>query len=159
MKGMMLLETEASLRARHEADQKRQMEEARLARKESYEREASASANGPGKNLPRGKSKRGEKSPPPDPTAAAFRAVDGVTDDVDALEREVNDAARAASESGLEEKTHAGLNNRLEKALLALDGVDAMGNDEIRAVRKSLVGRVNGLCEALDMAYSRYGRP
>jgi hypothetical protein len=147
MKGMMLLETEASLRARHEADQKRQMEEARLARKESYEREASASANGPGKNLPRGKSKRGEKSPPPDPTAAAFRAVDGVTDDVDALE------------SGLEEKTHAGLNNRLEKALLALDGVDAMGNDEIRAVRKSLVGRVNGLCEALDMAYSRYGRP
>ena len=75
------------------------------------------------------------------------------------MEREVNDAARAASESGLEEKTHAGLNNRLEKALLALDGVDAMGNDEIRAVRKSLVGRVNGLCEALDMAYSRYGRP
>ena len=91
------------------------MEEARLARKESYEREASASANGPGKNLPRGKSKRGEKSPPPDPTAAAFRAVDGVTDDVDALEREVNDAARAASESGLEEKTHAGLNNRLRR--------------------------------------------
>ena len=45
MKGMMLLETEASLRARHEADQKRQMEEARLARKESYEREASASSH------------------------------------------------------------------------------------------------------------------
>jgi hypothetical protein len=161
MKGMMLLETEASLRARHEADQKRQMEEARLARKETYAAERrEANANGPGS--PRGKrgAKRGGSSPPPDPTTAAFRAIDAVMDDVDALEREVNDAARGASERGVFEKTHhAGLSNRLEKALIALDGVDAMGDDQIRAMRKSIVRRVNSLCEAVDDAYGRYGRP
>ena len=59
----MLLETEASLRARHEADQKRQMEEARLARKESYEREASASANGPGEKPPEGEEQARREEP------------------------------------------------------------------------------------------------
>ena len=47
------------------------------------------------------------------------------------------------------------LGDRLEKALISLDGVDTNGEDDLRALRKGAVRRIQALMERGDAARAR----
>ena len=85
----------------------------------------------------------------------------------DALERELGELERAterAVQGGVASAMGAAvpkdvaflhLGDRLEKALISLDGVDTGGEDDLRALRKGAVRRIQALMERGDAARAR----
>jgi hypothetical protein len=166
---LMLLETEASKRARARQQQEAQMEEMRRARAAEF----SSSSRGGNQHAGETKTKsRTNETNATDPVALSRSALaeraaraDALERDLEALETAV--AASSASSAGAagaralrappEEKAFVAFADACEKAVIGCDAVATHGDDRTRAARKALVTRLQGLLKRADDARARHG--
>ena len=169
---LMLLETEASKRARARQQQEAQMEEMRRARAAEF---SSSSRGGNERHQLVGSPGAGEtktktnETNATDPVARSRSALaeraaraDALERDLEALEMAV--AASSASSAGAagarappEEKAFVAFADACEKAVIGCDDVATHGDDRTRAARKALVTRLQGLLKRADDARARHG--
>lgn len=174
---LMLLETEASKRARARQQQEAQMEEMRLARAAEF---SSSSRTGNQRNRLVGSPGADETKTKTNETNATDQLVarsrsalaeraaraDALERDLEALEMAV--AASSASSAGAagararerappEEKAFVAFADACEKAVIGCDDVATHGDDRTRAARKALVTRLQGLLKRADDARARHG--
>ena len=172
---LMLLETEASKRARARQQQEAQMEEMRRARAAEF---SSSSRNqqhrlvvSPGADEMKTKTNETNATDQlvaRSRSALAERAAraDALERDLEALEMAV--AASSASSAGAagararerappEEKAFVAFADACEKAVIGCDDVATHGDDRTRAARKALVTRLQGLLKRADDARARHG--
>lgn len=169
---LVLLETEASKRDRARAAAEAAAEDARLARQRDFQTQTRARTH------PDGDADASERTPPSesrasasnrtrtrpsDPAAAARASLAETNARLRALEEEVAAAERrVAAASGVagamdptpppDDRTFLYLADRLEKAMVSLDGVDAAGDEEVRAARKAEVRFAQALLRRTDDA-------
>jgi Tfp pilus assembly protein PilV len=163
---LMLLETEASKRARARQQQEAQMEEMRRARAAEF----SSSSRGGNQHAGETKTKTTtNETNATDPVARSLSALAERAERADALERDLEAlemavAASSASSAGAagarappEEKAFVAFADACEKAVIGCDDVATHGDDRTRAARKALVTRLQGLLKRVDDARARHG--
>lgn len=155
---LVLLETEASKRDRARVAAEAAAEDARLARQRDFQTQTRARTH------PDGDADASERTPPSESRASASNASLAATNaQLRALEEEVAAAERrVAAASGVagamdptpppDDQTFLYLADRLEKAMVSLDGVDAAGDEEVRAARKAEVRFAQALLRRTDDA-------
>lgn len=158
---LMLVESDESKRERARAAQEAQMEQIRAERQRHHA--SSVHRDGVGGTV-------GDGGAVGDGARLAERCraeVDTAVRAADALERELGELERAterAVQGGVASAMGAAvpkdvaflhLGDRLEKALISLDGVDTGGEDDLRALRKGAVRRIQALMERGDAARAR----
>ena len=158
---LMLVESDESKRERARAAQEAQMEQIRAERQRHHA--SSVHRDGVGGTV-------GDGGAVGDGAQLAERCraeVDTAVRAADALERELGELERAterAVQGGVASAMGAAvpkdvaflhLGDRLEKALISLDGVDTGGEDDLRALRKGAVRRIQALMERGDAARAR----
>ena len=175
---LMLLETEASKRARARQQQEAQMEEMRRARAAEFssssqirnqQHQVVVSRHGADET----KTKTNETNATDQLVARSRSALaeraaraDALERDLEALEMAV--AASSASSAGAagararerappEEKAFVAFADACEKAVIGCDDVATHGDDRTRAARKALVTRLQGLLKRADDARARHG--
>ena len=88
--------------------------------------------------------------------AACDVKVDELQRELEELERRTEAAAGgvagAMGAKPPEDREYLYLNDRLEKALISLDGVETHGMDDLRALRKGAVKRIQSLLQRGDLA-------
>lgn len=168
---LMLLETEASKRARARQQQEAQMEEMRRARAAEF---SSSSRTGNQQHRLVGSKTKTNETNATDQLVARSRSAlaeraaraDALERDLEALEMAV--AASSASSAGAagararerappEEKAFVAFADACEKAVIGCDDVATHGDDRTRAARKALVTRLQGLLKRADDARARHG--
>lgn len=177
---LMLLETEASKRARARQQQEAQMEEMRRARAAEFSssslignREHQVVGSRHGADATKTKTKTNETNATDQLVARSRSALaeraaraDALERDLEALEMAV--AASSASSAGAagararerappEEKAFVAFADACEKAVIGCDDVATHGDDRTRAARKALVTRLQGLLKRADDARARHG--
>ena len=146
---LMLLETEASKRARARQQQEAQMEEMRRARAAEF----SSSSRGGNQRAGETKTKTNETNAT-DPVARSRSALAERAARADALERDLEALEMAVAP---EEKALVAFADACEKAVIGCDDVATHGDDRTRAARKALVTRLQGLLKRADDARARHG--
>ena len=158
---LLLIETEESKQTKARMASEAQMEEARLARQQQFaqqqQRRKVGATPDPGPT----------PSPPPRPPADP---VERTKSDVAACEAKVNDLQRELQDlerrtnacSGVagaiggttppKEQEYLYMSDRLEKTLISLDGVETHGMEDLRALRKAAVRRIQALLQRADAA-------
>ena len=161
---LMLLETEASKRARAQ-QQEAQMEEMRRARAAEF----SSSSRGGNQHAGETKTKTTtNETNATDPVARSLSALAERAERADALERDLEAlemavAASSASSAGAagarapRRKAFVAFADACEKAVIGCDDVATHGDDRTRAARKALVTRLQGLLKRVDDARARHG--
>ena len=163
---LVLLETEASKRDRARVAAEAAAEDARLARQRDFQNRARTNPDGdaPGRTPPsESRASESNRTRPSDPAAVARATVSATEAKLCALEEEVAAAERrAAAASGVagamdptpppDDRTFLYLADRLEKAMVMLDGVDASGDEGVRAARKAAVRFAQALLRRTDDA-------
>ena len=154
---LMLLETEASKRARARQQQEAQMEEMRRARAAEF---SSSSRGGNERHQLVGSPGAGEtktktnETNATDPVARSRSALAERDARADALERDLEALEMAVAP---EEKALVAFADACEKAVIGCDDVATHGDDRTRAARKALVTRLQGLLKRADDARARHG--
>ena len=162
---LMLVESDESKRERARVAQEAQMEQIRAER----QRHHASSVETRDREVT-----RGDDGTANDGATAAQLATERCRSEVDAcvrladsMERELGELERAterAAAGGVASAMGAAvpkdvaflhLGDRLEKALISLDGVDTNGEDDLRALRKGAVRRIQALMERGDAARAR----
>ena len=148
---LMLLETEASKRARARQQQEAQMEEMRRARAAEF----SSSSRGGNQHAGETKTKTTtNETNATDPVARSLSALAERAERADALERDLEALEMAVAP---EEKALVAFADACEKAVIGCDDVATHGDDRTRAARKALVTRLQGLLKRADDARARHG--
>ena len=162
---LMLMEGDESKRERARVAQEAQMEQIRAYRQSQFRQSADSTSqrrdgNGGGDTAVR----QSQNQSPADrcraDVAACMSTVDSLEQELGELERvtETVAAGGVAASMGAtcpKDTTFLHLGDRLEKALISLDGVDTAGEDELRALRKGAVRRIQALIERGDAARAR----
>ena len=148
---LMLLETEASKRARARQQQEAQMEEMRLARAAEF---SSSSRTGNQQHRLVGSKTKTNETNATDPVARSRSALAERDARADALERDLEALEMAVAP---EEKALVAFADACEKAVIGCDDVATHGDDRTRAARKALVTRLQGLLKRADDARARHG--
>ena len=170
---LMLLETEASKRARARQQQEAQMEEMRRARAAEFSSSSRIGNQHGSPGAGETKTKTNETNATDQLVARSRSALaeraaraDALERDLEALEMAV--AASSASSAGAagararerappEEKAFVAFADACEKAVIGCDDVATHGDDRTRAARKALVTRLQGLLKRADDARARHG--
>ena len=162
---LMLMESDESKRERARVAQEAQMEQIRADRQRQFRQSADSTSqrrdgNGGGDTAVR----QSQNQSPADrcraDVAACMSTVDSLEQELGELERATEKAAAGGVAASMgatcpKDTTFLHLGDRLEKALISLDGVDTAGEDELRALRKGAVRRIQALIERGDAARAR----
>ena len=165
---LMLVESDESKRERARVAQEAQMEQIRAERQRhhasSVQRDREVTRDGDGGAVGDG----AQLATTAAQLAERCRAeVDAHASAADALERELSELERATERAAVggvasamgaavpKDVAFLHLGDRLEKALISLDGVDTHGEDDLRALRKGAVRRIQALMERGDAARAR----
>ena len=162
---LMLVESDESKRERARVAQEAQMEQIRAERQRhhasSVQRDREVTRGGDGATA------GDDGAPWAGPSERCRSEVDACVRLADSMERELGELERAterAAAGGVASAVGAAvpkdvafhhLGDRLEKALISLDGVDTNGEDDLRALRKGAVRRIQALMERGDAARAR----
>ncbi len=178
---LMLVERDESKRERARVAQEAQMEQIRAERQRHHAssvrrdrevtRDGDGGAVGDGAQLDGDGGAVGDGAQPAttaaQPAERCRAEVDACARAADALERELGELERATERAAVggvasamgaavpEDVAFLHLGDRLEKALISLDGVDTNGEDDLRALRKGAVRRIQALMERGDAARAR----
>lgn len=166
---LMLVESDESKRERARVAQEAQMEQIRAERQrhhassvETRDREVTRGGDGTA-----GDGTAGDGATAARLSERCRSEVDACVRLADSMERELGELERAterAAAGGVASAMGAAvpkdvaflhLGDRLEKALISLDGVDTNGDDDLRALRKGAVRRIQALMERGDAARAR----
>lgn len=162
---LMLMESDESKRERARVAQEAQMEQIRADRQRQFRQSADSTSqrrdgNGGGDTAVR----QSQNQSPADrcraDVAACMSTVDSLEQELGELERATEKAAAGGVAASMgatcpKDTTFLHLGDCLEKALISLDGVDTAGEDELRALRKGAVRRIQALIERGDAARAR----
>ena len=162
---LMLMESDESKRERARVAQEAQMEQIRADRQRQFRQSADSTSqrrdgNGGGDTAVR----QSQNQSPADrcraDVAACMSTVESLEQELGELERATEKAAAGGVAASMgatcsKDTTFLHLGDRLEKALISLDGVDTAGEDELRALRKGAVRRIQALIERGDAARAR----
>ena len=167
---LMLMESDESKRERARVAQEAQMEQIRADRQRQFRQSADSSSqrrdgNGGG-NTAGGDTavRQSHHQSPADrcraDVAACMSTVDSLEQELGELDRATEKAAAGGVAASMgatcpKDTTFLHLGDRLEKALILLDEVDTAGEDELRALRKGAVRRIQALIERGDAARAR----
>ena len=172
---LMLVESDESKRERARVAQEAQMEQIRAERQrhhassvETRDREVTRAGDGTAGDGTAGDGTAGDGATAAQLASERCRSeVDACVRLADSMERELGELERAterAAAGGVASAMGAAvpkdvaflhLGDRLEKALISLDGVDTNGEDDLRALRKGAVRRIQALMERGDAARAR----
>ena len=166
---LMLVESDESKRERARVAQEAQMEQIRADRQRQFRQSVDSSSqrrdgNGGGNPAGGDTAVRQSHQSPADrcraDVAACMSTVDSLEQELGELERATEKAAAGGVAASMgatcpKDTTFLHLGDRLEKALISLDGVDTAGEDELRALRKGAVRRIQALIERGDAARAR----
>ena len=162
---LMLMESDESKRERARVAQEAQMEQIRADRQRQFRQSADSTSqrrdgNGGGDTAVR----QSQNQSPADrcraDVAACMSTVDSLEQELGELERATEKAAAGGVAASMgatcpKDTTFLHLGDRLEKALILLDEVDTAGEDELRALRKGAVRRIQALIERGDATRAR----
>ena len=161
---LMLMESDESKRERARVAQEAQMEQIRADRQRQFRQSADSTSQRRDGNGGGDTAVRQSHQSPADrcraDVAACMSTVDSLEQELGELERATEKAAAGGVAASMgatcpKDTTFLHLGDRLEKALISLDGVDTAGEDELRALRKGAVRRIQALIERGDAARAR----
>lgn len=160
---LMLMESDESKRERARVAQEAQMEQIRADRQRQFRESVDSSSQRRGNGGWNTAVRQSHQSPADRcraDVAACMSTVESLEQELGELERATEKAAAGGVAASMgatcpKDTTFLHLGDRLEKALISLDGVDTAGEDELRALRKGAVRRIQALIERGDAARAR----